>query len=65
MMDEERSGGMLRELAADGPALFGAVVLALLVAMALFAPLLAPFDPAEQALRERLLPPVWQAKGVW
>lgn len=60
-----RSGGLLRELAADGPALFGAAVLALLVLVAILAPVLSPYDPAEQALRDRLLPPVWQAKGDW
>jgi len=63
--EADRTGGMLRELAADGSALFGAVALALLVAMAVLAPLISPYDPAEQVLRDRLLPPVWQAKGVW
>jgi peptide/nickel transport system permease protein len=60
-----RREGLLRELASDGPALFGTIVLALLVATAILAPLLAPFDPAEQSLRARLLPPVWQEKGSW
>lgn len=63
--EANRSGGMLRELAADGPALFGAAVLAVLVLVAIFAPLLSPYDPGAQVLRDRLLPPVWEAKGVW
>jgi len=63
--EADRPGRLLRELAADGPALFGAVVLTLLVAAAILAPAIAPLDPAEQSLRDRLLPPVWEAKGTW
>ena len=58
-------GGMLRELLADGPALFGVAVLVLLVLVAIFAPALAPYEPGAQSLRDRLLPPVWQEKGTW
>ena len=58
-------GGVLRELAADGPALLGVTVLILIVTVAIFAPVFAPYDPAEQSLRDRLLPPVWQAEGTW
>ncbi len=58
-------GGMLRELLADGPALFGVAVLVLLVLVAVFAPALAPYEPGAQSLRARLLPPVWQEKGTW
>jgi peptide/nickel transport system permease protein len=57
--------GVLRELAADGPALFGVAVLLSLVLVAVFAPVLAPYDPAAQSLRDRLLPPVWHEKGTW
>jgi peptide/nickel transport system permease protein len=59
------SGGLLRELAADGPALFGVAVLVLLLTVAVFAPALAPYEPAAQALRDRLQPPVWQEGGTW
>lgn len=42
-------------------ALFGAVVVVLVVIMALLAPVLAPFDPQQGSLRARLLPPgSWQ-----
>ncbi len=42
--------------------LASAVILLLLVA-ALFAPLLAPYDPAAQDLMVRLMPPAWLAGG--
>jgi peptide/nickel transport system permease protein len=43
----------------------GAAILALVLAMALLAPLVAPYDPYAQALSQRMIPPVWQAKGSW
>jgi len=45
----------------------GAVVLAVIVAMALLAPLLAPHDPYEQILDRKLIPPVWfdSPKATW
>ena len=42
----------------------GAVVLLVLI-LAVFAPLIAPFDPYEQTLTNRLLPPIWHEKGSW
>ncbi|MBK0325931.1 ABC transporter permease [Rhodobacteraceae bacterium F11138] len=44
--------------------LIGAVVLALLVLVALFAPVLAPHDPYAQNLLERMQPPVFLG-GTW
>jgi peptide/nickel transport system permease protein len=41
-----------------------AVVLATLV-VAIFAPLIAPFDPYEQELSRRLIEPVWAESGTW
>jgi peptide/nickel transport system permease protein len=43
----------------------GAVLLALIVLAALFAPWLAPHDPYNQDVTQRLIPPVWHAKGSW
>lgn len=43
----------------------GAIILALAVLLAIFAPLLAPHDPYAQDLSRRLLPPVWDAAGGW
>jgi peptide/nickel transport system permease protein len=33
--------------------------------MALFAPWIAPFDPFDQDLSRRLIPPIWHDKGTW
>lgn len=41
----------------------GAIILAI-AAAALFAPLLAPYDPYQQSLAQRLRPPVWMAGGA-
>ena len=45
--------------------LVGAAVLAAVVVMALAAPLLAPFDPYDQDLARRLIPPIWDGGGTW
>ena len=45
--------------------MIGAVVLAMMVVMALAAPLVAPHDPYAQDLTRRLIPPIWHAKGDW
>ncbi len=44
---------------------FGLLVLAAIVLMAIFAPLLAPYDPYVQDLSNRLTDPVWGPKGTW
>src|SRR3990170_6644010 len=46
-----------RRLARRRTALFGLVVIAAVVAAALFAPVAAPFDPIEQDITQRLKPP--------
>jgi peptide/nickel transport system permease protein len=43
----------------------GAAILAAVVLVAGFAPLLAPHDPYAQDLMRRLIPPVWYEKGTW
>jgi peptide/nickel transport system permease protein len=43
----------------------GAAILLAVLAMALLAPLLAPYDPYAQSLAHRLIPPIWHAKGGW
>lgn len=59
------AGALLRELWHDKPGFIGFVIIVALLFMAIFAPLLAPFDPAAQSLRARLIPPVWQDGGTW
>lgn len=44
---------------------FGAVVLAVFLACAIFAPLLAPHSPYTQSLADRLIPPVYMEGGTW
>jgi peptide/nickel transport system permease protein len=44
---------------------FGGAVLAIIVLIAIFAPLLAPHDPYVQNLARRTVPPVWYARGDW
>ncbi len=43
----------------------GLALVTLMAACALFAPLLAPYDPYEQDLMARLRPPVWAERGSW
>jgi peptide/nickel transport system permease protein len=43
----------------------GAGLLALIVLVALLAPMLAPYDPYAQDLGRRLIPPIWHDRGTW
>ncbi len=43
----------------------GGTIFALIVLMALAAPLIAPHDPYAQSLANRLVPPIWHADGTW
>ena len=45
--------------------LLGCGILALTIFVAVFAPLLTPYDPYAQTLSHRLIPPAWSAKGGW
>lgn len=46
-------------------AMAGLFVITAFVLMAIFAPWLAPHDPLEQSLYDKLIPPFWEAKGTW
>jgi peptide/nickel transport system permease protein len=63
-----RDGGegraALRRLLRSGRVVVGGAVIAVIVACAVFAPLLAPHDPNQQDLLAQLLPPAWSADGV-
>jgi peptide/nickel transport system permease protein len=43
--------------------MIGGLLMAALVLLAIFAPLVAPYDPFDQNLPQRLLPPTWSAGG--
>ncbi|ESQ07506.1 MULTISPECIES: ABC transporter permease [Streptomyces] len=55
---------ILRALLRNKLAVLALAVLALLLVAALFAPLIAPYDPNAQDLLIRLRPPVWQDGGT-
>jgi len=54
---------LLLDLVSDRVALLGALGLAILVFVAVAAPLVAPYDPTKQSLRDRLTPPAWVEGG--
>ena len=60
------SGTLLRRrILAHRGLLIGAGLLALIILVALLAPLIAPHDPYAQDLSRRMIPPVWYEKGNW
>ncbi len=65
----EPSPGMLMRRRIFGHAGFmiGAIVLAIIFFMAIFAPLISPGDPYDQVLSRKLIPPIWHdsAKATW
>ncbi len=46
-------------------AVAGLIIICTFLIMALFAPLIAPHDPLEQSLYDKLKPPFWDAEGDW
>ncbi len=63
---EPTPGAMLRRrIFGHKGFLLGAAVLGLIFFLAAFAPLLAPYDPYDQELSRRLIPPVWNADSNW
>ena len=45
--------------------LLGCTIIVLILAMALLAPLIAPYDPYAQSMANRLVPPIWMDGGSW
>ncbi len=43
----------------------GSLLFLVIVAVALTAPLIAPHDPYDQNLTNRLVPPIWYERGTW
>jgi ABC-type dipeptide/oligopeptide/nickel transport system permease subunit len=54
-----------RLLARDRGGLLGFVLFVLIVLTAIFAPVIAPYDPLKQNLRAAKQPPAWQEGGSW
>ena len=54
-----------RRITAHRGLMIGAALLALIILVALLAPLIAPHDPYAQDLSRRMIPPIWYAKGNW
>ena len=40
------------------------IIIGIMVFAAVFAPILAPYSPTKQPLRDKLLPPAWQEEGT-
>lgn len=70
LLDVERTFGdrlayVGRLLWRDRGGMIGLIMFLLVVFAAIFAPLIAPYDPLEQNLRESKMPPPWQEGGSW
>jgi ABC-type dipeptide/oligopeptide/nickel transport system permease subunit len=62
---KDRLAYMGRFLWRDRSGIVGLVMFAVVVFAAVFAPLIAPYDPLEQNLRDAKLPPAWSEEGSW
>ena len=63
---EPTPGDVLRRrIFGHGGFILGAIVLVLILSMALLAPVLAPHNPYNQQLSDRLINPIWHADGTW
>jgi peptide/nickel transport system permease protein len=60
-----RGALLRRRVVGHAGLMIGAGLLALIVLLALLAPMLAPYDPYAQDLTRRLIPPFWYGKGTW
>ncbi|NDV86756.1 ABC transporter permease subunit [Aurantimonas aggregata] len=54
-----------RRLRRNPTFVLGAAVFILILLIAIFAPLLAPYDPYSQSMSNRVVPPVWMDRGSW
>ncbi|HET7715032.1 MAG TPA: ABC transporter permease [Bauldia sp.] len=63
--EPDRLRALGEELWKDKPGLIGFLVIVGIVLISIFAPLVAPYDPAAQSVIGRLKPPVWQPGGAW
>ncbi len=49
----------------DRSGIIGLIMFLVVVVAAVFAPLISPYDPLEQNLRDNKMPPAWNAEGRW
>ena len=61
---EKKMPDLVRSLRRSRLALVGCIILALIVLVALAAPLLAPYNPELVDIRNRLKPPAWLDGGT-
>jgi len=64
-LDAQRRQAFWRRVRAHRGLQAGALIVLALLAIAVFAPWLAPHDPYAQSLAHRLVPPVWAPGGSW
>ena len=62
---KDRLAYLGRFLWRDRSGIVGLVMFAVVVFAAVFAPLVAPYDPLEQNRRDAKMPPAWSAEGSW
>lgn len=55
-----REPNLLMKMASRPTAMAGLLIILLMIVLALLAPVLSPYDPAQLSVRNRLLPPSWQ-----
>jgi len=64
-LDAQRRQAFWRRVRGHRGLQAGALIVLALLAIAVFAPWLAPHDPYAQSLAHRLVPPVWAPGGSW
>ena len=62
---KDRVAYMGRFLWRDRSGVIGLIMFVTVVFAAVFAPLIAPYDPLEQNLRDAKMPPAWSEGGDW
>ena len=56
---------LFRRIAGHKGLLIGGGIILVIAFVSIFAPILSPYDPYQQDLPQRLLPPFWYPKGTW
>ena len=56
---------LIRRIVGHKGLLISTGILVIITLVTVFAPLLSPYDPYQQVLSQRLIPPFWYEKGAW